>query len=100
MAGVPCTFVDCMGQAGGVKDKGFKANHRINLVLLDDEFYFVEVYWFYQKTDSSQGDWRFFNMDTEKAKQYYTWRSEEYFGAPLADGDTYKVDEHTGKLLK
>ena len=103
MAGVPCTFVDCIGnQAGGSSDAGdeeFEPNHRLNYVMIDDEFYFVEVYWFYQKVNPALGDWRYFNLNTEEAKQRYTWRSEEYFGVPETDATRHKVDEHTGKPL-
>lgn len=70
---------------------------KFGLVIV--EFYFVEVYWFYQKVNPALGDWRYFNLNTEEAKQSYTWRSEEYFGVPETDATRHKVDEHTGKPL-
>ncbi len=102
MVGVDCSVVDVRaineGEVGGASE-GYSANHRINLVRLDGEYYFVEAFWFYQKANDSEGDFRFMNMTSEKASKYYKWKTVELFGPVECDYSTYLVDEHTGELL-
>ncbi|MBQ4112376.1 MAG: hypothetical protein IJD38_06245, partial [Clostridia bacterium] len=74
MAGIPCSTFSCNSQIKGGADEGFEmADHRINVVRLDGEYYFVEVFWFYQKLDPSEGDYRFMNMTAERAALEYSW---------------------------
>lgn len=78
----------------------YEVNHRINLIRLDGEYYFTEVYWFYQKHSPEDGDYRYMNMTTETAAEYYTWLNEEAFGPVVCSGTTYLVNADTGELLK
>lgn len=98
MAGVPCSTVDVLAVGGGASDS-FTPNHRINLVRLDGEYYFVEAFWFYQKETGTEGDFRYVNMTTEKASTLYSWASDELFGPPVCDYSTYLVHENTFELL-
>ena len=98
MVGIPCAVLPCESTAGGPASS-FNANHRINVIRLDGEFYFVEVFWFYQKNNDTEGDYRFMNLTTEEATKYYKWCNEEFFGPPVTEATKYKVDEHTGELL-
>ncbi len=102
MAGVECSTVDTYavqdGETGGPKSS-FSANHRINLVRLDGEYYFVEAFWFYQKHDPSEGDFRYMNMTTEKAKNHYVWADDSIWGPPVCDYSTYLVHENTCELI-
>ncbi len=103
MAGVACSVVDVYaiepGETGGAQES-YQANHRINLVRIQGEYYFVEPFWFYQKENASEGDYRFLNMTGEKASQYYQWKTVERFGPVECNYSGYLVDEHTGELLK
>jgi len=99
MAGVPCSTHSCATGAGGASDNYKEANHRINVVRLDGEYYFVEVFWFFQKLSPSEGDYRFMNMTTEMAAEHYIWHSSKYFGPPVFNDTTFLVDEHTGNLI-
>lgn len=102
MAGVPCATLDVKstseGESGGPSEN-FIANHRINLIKIDGEYYFVESFWSWQKTDPTDGDYRFMNMTTDIASQYYIWMNEDGFGPILCDYTTYLVDANTGELL-
>lgn len=101
MAGVPCAHFSCNGTIPGGADEGFNdANHRISVIRLDGEYYFVEVYWFFQKADPSEGDYLHMNMTAERAAQQYSWIGSESFAPNFANYTTYLVDEHTGELLK
>ncbi len=101
MVGVECSTVDAStlenGEVGG-PSSSFSANHRFNLVRLDGEYYFVEAFWFYQKNDPSEGDFRFMNMTTENAKNHYVWADDSIFGPPECNYSTYLVDENTCEL--
>ncbi len=98
MAGLDCVTVDvATGSGGGV---GYtQANHRINMIKLGDEYYFVESFWSWQKDEPSDGDYRYMNMTTEKAQTLYTWKPESNGGPFVCDDSSYLVDEHTGDLL-
>ena len=99
MAGVPCSTFSCNNIPGGADEAFEDANHRNNVVRLDGEYYFVEVYWFYQKSEETQGDYRYLNMTAEMAAQHYSWPGSDAFAPIFADSTTYLVDEHTGELL-
>ncbi len=98
MAGLDCVTVDVRAEAGGAADE-FYADHRINMIRLDGEYYFVEAFWSYQKEDPSDGTYRYMNMTTEKAATEYTWLTEENGGPFVCDYENYLVDEQTGELL-
>ncbi len=98
MAGLDCVTVDVKAAAGGAAEDYF-ADHRINMIRLDDEYYFVEAFWSWQKTDSSDGTYRYMNMTTEKAAMEYTWLIEKKGGPFVCDYESYLVDEQTGELL-
>ncbi len=102
MAGVECSTVDVEaivpGQTGGAAES-FQANHRINLVRLDGEYYFVEAFWSWQKADPSDGTYRYMNMTSDAASKLYIWMDEEGFGPVPCNYETYLVDAHTGELL-
>lgn len=102
MAGLDCATVDVAAKAGGPVEysDNYEVNHRINLIRLDGEYYFTEVYWFYQKHSPEDGDYRYMNMTTETAAEYYTWLNEEAFGPVVCSGTTYLVNADTGELLK
>ena len=97
MAGVPCATVDCQATQGGQQDS-FVADHRLTLVRLGEEYYYVDAYWSYQH-DETMGDYWCMLMTTEMASELYTWRSEKNFGPPVFDGTNYLVDSFTGELL-
>lgn len=101
MAGIPCSTFSCNSQVKGGADEGFEmADHRINVVRLDGEYYFVEVFWFYQKSDPSEGDYRFMNMTAEQAALEYSWPGSDGFAPNFCDSTTHQVDEHTGELVQ
>ncbi len=104
MAGIPCSMVDLSilipdVETGGPDDNYSSSNHRINLIRLDGEYYLVEVFWFYQKNSDAEGDYRFMNMTSEYAAEFYRWPSAEHFGPIDCNGSTYLVDPVTGELL-
>ncbi len=98
MAGLDCVTVDVKATAGGAAEE-FYADHRINMIRLDGEYYFVEAFWSWQKADPSDGTYRYMNMTTEKAAMEYTWLTEEKGGPFVCDHESYLVDEQTGELL-
>ncbi len=98
MAGLDCVTVDVEATAGGAADDFF-ADHRINMIRLDGEYYFVEAFWSWQKEDPSDGTYRYMNMTTEKAATEYTWLTEENGGPFVCDYENYLVDEQTCELL-
>lgn len=67
MAGLDCTTLDVVAKPGGATEN-LEVNHRINMIRLDGEYYFVEVFWFYQKTSPEEGDYRYMNMTTAQAE--------------------------------
>ncbi len=101
MAGVECSTVDVQttapGQTGGAAES-FMADHRINLVRLDGEYYFVDSHWSYQQGE--KGEYKTLNMTSDAASESYIWRNEEIFGPVPCNYETYLVDAHTGELLK
>ncbi len=98
MAGLDCVTVDVKTTAGGAAEDFF-ADHRINMIRLDGEYYFVEAFWSWQKADPSDGAYRYMNMTTEKAAMLYTWATEANGGPLVCDYESYLVDEQTGELL-
>lgn len=101
MAGLSCATVDVAATPGGAVpySDDFAVNHRINLIRLDGEYYFTEVYWFYQKHSPTDGDYRYMNMTTETAAEHYTWLDEDAHGPVVCDGTSFLVDPNTGELL-
>lgn len=101
MAGLACSTVDVLAEAGGPVEFSydFNVDHRINLIRLDGEYYFVDVFWFYQKSSPAEGDYRVMNMTTEQAAEKYTWINEDGFGPVECNYSTYLVDANTGELL-
>lgn len=98
MAGLDCVTVDVKADAGGAAED-FIADHRINMIKLDGEYYFVEAFWSWQKSDPSDGTYRYMNMSTEKAATLYTWLVEEKGGPFVCDYESYLVNEQTGEPL-
>lgn len=101
MAGLDCSTVDVCANPGGAValTDDYEVDHRINLVRLDGEYYFTEVFWFYQKQSAEEGDYRYMNMTTEEAAKHYTWLDEEAFGPVVCNYTTFLVDANTGNLL-
>ena len=99
MAGLDCVTVDVKAAGGGAVED-FSPDHRINMIRLGDEYYFVEAFWSWQKEDPSDGTYRYMNMTTEKAAMLYTWAAEDKGGPFACDYDGYLADEQTGELLK
>ena len=98
MAGLDCMTFDVQGDAGGhTDDPEFQPNHRINVIRLEDEYYFVEVFWFYQYSPATnnRGDYYYLNLTSERAAEYYTWYENIM---PLTD-TSYLTDPYTGQLL-
>lgn len=102
MVDVDCVTISLLtvgnGEIGGPAELK-KVNHRANIVRLDNEYYFVESFWAYQKTSETDGAYRYMNMTWDKAKQYYYWSNTEQNGPEYFNDSTYLVDEHTGELL-
>ncbi len=98
MAGLDCVVVDVKSTAGGAV-QSIVANHRINMIKIDGEYYFVEAFWSWQKTDPADGSYRYMNMSTEQASMYYTWLTEEKGGPFVCNFENYLVDAQTGELL-
>ncbi len=98
MAGLDCVVVDVKSTAGGAVET-IVNNHRINMIKIDGEYYFVDAFWSWQKTDPSDGTYRYMNMGTEKASMHYTWLTEEKGGPFVCNFENYLVDEQTGELL-
>ncbi len=100
MAGVECSTVDVRaiepGETGGAASD-FEANHRINHVRLDGEYYFVDSHWSYQQGE--KGEYKTLNMTSDVASESYIWMDEEGFGPIPCNYETYLVDAHTGELL-
>ncbi len=100
MAGVECSTVDVRaiepGETGGASSS-FEANHRINLVRLDGEYYFVDSHWSYQQGE--KGEYKTLNMTSDVASENYIWIDEEGFGPVPCNYETYLVDAQTGELL-
>lgn len=74
-------------------------NHRANVIKLDDEYYFVEAFWSWQKTSDDDGTYRYFNMTGEMAAKLYAWLDPECGGPDTFNYTSYLVDPHTGELL-
>lgn len=98
MAGLDCSTLDVAAEPGGAVDD-YTADHRINLIRLEGEYYFVEVSWFYQKTSPEDGDYRYMNMTTAQAEQKYSWAAERDMGPMECSDTSFKVDPQTGELL-
>lgn len=101
MAGLSCGVLDVRAEPGGAVEltDDFSPNHQINILNLEGEYYFVEVFWFYQKHSPEDGDYRYMNMTTAQAAAKYTWLSEEFFGPMEFDSTSFLVDAQTGELL-
>ena len=102
MAGLDCMALDILALPGGAVDltDNFTVDHRINVIRLDGEYYFVEVFWFYQKDDPTQGDYRYMNMTTAQAAAYYQWLNESSGGPMVFEDTSYLTDPYTGQLLQ
>lgn len=98
MAGLDCTTLDVVAKPGGATEN-LEVNHRINMIRLDGEYYFVEVFWFYQKTSPEEGDYRYMNMTTAQAEQMYCWATEQAMGPMECSDTSYQVDAQTGELI-
>lgn len=104
MADLDCVSVSLqsVGDAsnGGPVDNGhLRPNHRANVIKLDDEYYFVEAFWSWQKTSDDDGTYRYFNMTGETAAKLYAWADPEFGGPDTFNYTSYLVDAHTGELL-
>lgn len=90
--------VDLSTEGGGAKDE-LNPNHRANVVKLDNEYYFVEAFWSWQKTSDEEGTYRFLNFSTTTASTYYAWNLVQNGGPGEFNYTSYLVDEQTGELL-
>lgn len=100
MAGLDCVTVDVLSsENGGPKEDLQAVDHRINMVRLDGEYYFVEAYWSWQKAEPTDGTYRYMNMTTERAAELYSWASENNGGPIVCESEGYLVDGQTGELL-
>ena len=98
MIGIPCATVNVEKTAGGARDS-INADYTVNVVRLDDEYYIVDSYSFWQKDEPTDGDYRFFNMTSEKAAAFYSWIDEGDFSLSGCSYTTYLVDDRTAELL-
>ncbi len=98
MAGIDCVTVDVKTTAGGATES-YLPDHRINMIRLDGEYYFVEAFWSWQKTDASEGTYRYMNLNTEKASMLYSWSTEENGGPFVCNYENFLVNAYTGELL-
>ncbi len=98
MVGLDCVTVDVSDEAGGPTED-YRANHRINMIKLDGEYYFVDAFWSWQKANPDDGTYRYMNMTTETAATIYTWKTEENGGPFVCDYESYLVDAQTGELI-
>lgn len=98
MAGLQCVTVDLSTEGGGAKEE-LNPDHRANVVKLDNEYYFVEAFWSWQKTSDEEGTYRFLNFSTTTASTYYAWNIVQNGGPGEFNYTSYLVDEQTGELL-
>ncbi len=98
MAGIDCVTVDVKATAGGATES-YLPDHRINMIRLDGEYYFVEAFWSWQKTNASEGTYRYMNLTTEKASILYSWSTEENGGPFVCNYENFLVNAYTGELL-
>ena len=100
MAGIDCVTVDVLtAEVGGADENLEEVDHRINMIRLDGEYYFVEAFWSWQKASADDGAYRYMNMTTEKAATLYSWKSTDNGGPFACDYTGYLVDGQTGELL-
>lgn len=104
MADLDCVSVSLQtlhGAANGgpIAAEDFFPNHSANIIKLDDEYYFVDAFWSWQKSSDDDGTYRYFNMTGERAAQFYMWVVPEEGGPDTFNYTSYLVDAHTGELL-
>lgn len=99
MVGVECVTVDLSTITVGGATEEPNINHRANVVRIDNEYYFVESFWSWQKSDDSIGTYRYLNMNYKTASNIYGWNLIENGGPSNYDYSSYLVNEYTGELL-
>ncbi len=99
MVGVECVTVDLSTTTIGGATPKPDINHRANVVRIDDEYYFVEAFWSWQKIDDSEPTYQYLNMNYKQASKIYGWNLIENGGPKNYDYSSYIVDEFTGELI-
>ena len=101
MVGVPCIPIEAntvRGSEVGGPIGYDQADHILNLIQLDGEYYYVDAFWSYQGVED--GIYYDFLKTDKEATLDYQWLDEDNFGPPACNYTTYLVDPFTGELLK